>query len=52
MKKIFVAGASGYLGYFICKELIERGSKVNAMARDASEEPAASILKELGADVW
>jgi divinyl chlorophyllide a 8-vinyl-reductase len=51
MKKIFVAGASGYLGYFICKELIDKGYGVSAMARDASEEPAVSTLKELGADV-
>jgi len=37
MKKILVAGSTGYLGQFVVKELKERGYWVRALARDRSK---------------
>ncbi len=36
MKRVFIAGATGYLGRFLCKEYQTRGWHVTAMARRSS----------------
>ncbi len=36
MKKVLLAGASGYLGSYIAKELHQRGIKIRAVARNAA----------------
>ncbi len=46
--RIFITGASGFIGTAVTKELIEAGHKVLGMAR--SDEGAA-IVKKAGADV-
>lgn len=37
MRRILLAGATGYLGQFIMKELLSRGSSVRALVRDAGK---------------
>jgi len=36
MKRVWVTGASGFTGYYLCKALIERGYSVQAMVRKTS----------------
>lgn len=49
-RPILVAGASGYLGSFVTKELLRRGTPVRALVRRA-DSPAAAALAAAGADV-
>jgi uncharacterized protein YbjT (DUF2867 family) len=37
MKKVLVAGASGYLGHFVVKEFKKRNYRVRALARSAAK---------------
>lgn len=39
MKHVFIAGATGYLGRFLCKEYQTRGWHVTALARKSSGHP-------------
>ena len=38
-RRIFVAGATGYLGRFVVREALARGYKVRALARDRARLP-------------
>lgn len=48
MKRVFIAGATGYLGRFLCKEYQSRGWHVTALARRSSrhDELAADRIVE------
>jgi len=38
--KVLVTGASGFLGGFVCEQLVDRGHEVGAMVRrDGSQPP-------------
>ena len=43
MQKVFVAGATGYLGRFICSEYRRRGARVVALARNAQKARASGL---------
>lgn len=48
MKRVFIAGATGYLGRFLCKEYQTRGWHVTALARKSSNHadvPADRIVE-------
>lgn len=45
----FVTGATGFLGRFVVKELLERGATIHALVRPASVERLAKIASDLGA---
>lgn len=48
MKRVFIAGATGYLGRFLCKEYQSRGWHVTALARKSSSHadlPADRIVE-------
>ncbi len=48
MKRVFIAGATGYLGRFLCKEYQSRGWHVSALARksgDHADVPADRIVE-------
>lgn len=45
--KVFVTGASGFIGRTVCKELMARGHKVWGLARS---EQSIEILKKLGVE--
>jgi len=48
MKRILVAGATGYLGYFVAREFNARGSFVRALARSPEKlEPIKDSLDEI-----
>lgn len=47
---MLVAGASGYLGSFLVRELLRRGTPVRALVHRA-DSPAAAALAAAGADV-
>lgn len=49
-RPVLVAGASGYLGGCLCRELLKRGVRVRALVRRA-DSPAAAALAAAGADV-
>ena len=49
-RPILVAGASGYLGSFLTRELLRRGMPVRALVHRAGS-PAAAALAAAGADV-
>ena len=49
-RPVLVAGASGYLGSFVTKELLRRGTPVRALVRHA-DDPAAAALAAAGAAV-
>jgi len=42
MKRVFIAGATGYLGRFLCKEYQSRGWHVTALARKSSNHTDVS----------
>ena len=39
-RRMFIAGATGYLGRFMVKEALKRGYKVRALTRDMAKLPA------------
>ena len=45
MKKAIVTGASGFVGAAVCRELVEQGVEVTAVARHRNER-IADIKKE------
>ena len=48
MKRVFIAGATGYLGRFLCKEFQTRGWHVTALARKSSSHanlPADRVVE-------
>lgn len=48
MKRVLVAGSTGYLGGFVCRELAARGRFVRAMARSARKlDPLRDSLDEI-----
>jgi dihydroflavonol-4-reductase len=50
MKTVLVTGATGMIGANVCKQLINKGDLVRAIARKP-EAPDATALRELGVDV-
>lgn len=46
--RVFITGASGFLGQAICKRLIEQGRDVGALARS---DKAAAVIEGMGARV-
>ncbi len=48
---ILVAGATGNLGNRICKELLQRGAAVKAIARESADTDKIEILKKMGVEV-
>jgi uncharacterized protein YbjT (DUF2867 family) len=47
MKKILVAGATGYLGGLLIPELIAQGYAVRCMVRDEKKSPEENGFKPL-----
>ena len=45
--RVCVTGASGFLGYYVVKELLQRGYAVVATVRDASNQEKTAHLKSL-----
>jgi nucleoside-diphosphate-sugar epimerase len=41
--KVFVTGASGFLGHVVCAEALSRGHEVHALVRRPGSEPAGTI---------
>ncbi|WP_027387809.1 NmrA family NAD(P)-binding protein [Chryseobacterium gregarium] len=50
-KTILVAGATGNLGYRICRELIQRGAKVRAIVRTSSDPDKTDALEKMGVEI-
>lgn len=50
-KTILVAGATGNLGYRICRELIQRGAEVRAIVRTSSDTDKTEALEEMGVEI-
>ncbi len=50
-KTILVAGATGNLGYRICRELIQRGAKVRAIVRTSSDTDKTDALEKTGVEI-
>lgn len=48
---VLVAGATGYLGSEICRQLIERNRKVKGLVRTTSDSNKVAQLKESGVEV-
>jgi nucleoside-diphosphate-sugar epimerase len=48
--RIFVTGASGFIGQTLCPQLLERGHEVTALVRRSGSEPSetTAVLGELG----
>lgn len=46
-KKVMVTGASGYIGMWLVKQLLEKGYSVNATVRDKNNDKKTAGLKEL-----
>jgi uncharacterized protein YbjT (DUF2867 family) len=47
---VLVAGATGFLGNEICRQLREKGKKVKGLVRTTSDATKVSQLKELGVE--
>ncbi len=47
---VFVAGATGYLGSEICRQLISKNKKVKGLVRTTSDANKVTHLKELGVE--
>jgi uncharacterized protein YbjT (DUF2867 family) len=50
-RTVFIAGATGYLGWFLTRKLCAEGWRVIAAAKDESERDACGHLKAMGASV-
>ena len=50
-KTVCVTGAAGYIGTFVVEALLERGYRVRATARDATDEKKVAHLQELEGDL-
>lgn len=50
-RTVFIAGATGYLGWFLTRKLCAEGWRVIAAAKDESERDACDRLKAMGASV-
>ncbi len=50
-KTILVAGATGNLGYRICRELINRGAGVRAIVRTSSDTDKTEALEKMGVEI-
>jgi len=48
---ILVAGATGYLGSEICRQLISKNKKVKGLVRSTSDSNKVAYLKELGVEI-
>jgi len=48
---VFVAGATGFLGSEICRQLIEKNKNVKGLVRATSNSDKVAHLKELGVEV-
>lgn len=48
---ILIAGATGTLGFEICRLLAEKGRNIRALAREASDPEKVAALERLGAEV-
>jgi uncharacterized protein YbjT (DUF2867 family) len=48
---IFVAGATGYLGSEICRQLISKNKNVKGLVRTTSDSNKVAYLKELGVEI-
>jgi uncharacterized protein YbjT (DUF2867 family) len=48
---VLVAGATGYLGGEICRQLIEKNKKVKGLVRATSDPAKVTGLKELGVEI-
>lgn len=46
MPKVFIAGATGYLGHFLCAEYQSRGWQVHALVRNADSGSATSLAAD------
>jgi uncharacterized protein YbjT (DUF2867 family) len=50
-RTVFIAGATGYLGWFLTRKLCSEGWRVIAAAKDESERDACGRLEAMGASV-
>jgi len=50
-RTVFIAGATGYLGWFLTRKLCAEGWRVIAAAKDESEREACGRLEAMGASV-
>lgn len=50
-KTILVAGATGNLGYRICRELLKRGAEVRAIVRTSSDTDKTDALEKMGVEI-
>ena len=50
-KNILVAGATGNLGFKICRALIQRGAKVKALVREESDLDKIKLLADAGVEI-
>ena len=50
-RTVFIAGATGYLGWFLTRKLCSEGWRVIAAAKDESERDACARLEAMGASV-
>ncbi len=48
---VLVAGATGFLGFEICRQLIEKNKKVKGLVRTTSDPNKVAQLKELGVEI-
>jgi NADH dehydrogenase len=48
---VLVAGATGFLGYEICRQLSEKNTKVKGLLRSTSDANKATQLKELSVEI-
>jgi len=49
-KQVLVAGATGYLGTEICKQLVANGQSVKALVRSVSDPSKVKMLQDLGVE--